>query len=416
MLVISVIVALAVLSNLVAGLVAMAGLGIAVTLAWQGTIRIGRARAVLFAGAGVAVAAVVAELGAFDLIWVLVPVAAGAVVTALAVRIAFGDNGAAGGRWKPVPPPTHPVVLINPHSGDGRAERVGLAEEARRRGIEAVVLSADDDLGELARSAIERGSDALGMAGGDGSMAIVAAIAADRDVAFACIPAGTRNHFALDLGVRREDVAGALDAFTDGVEARVDLASVNGRVFVNNASLGVYAEAVQEPGYREAKLKTLGRTARSTLGPQAAGSSGIRLVDDLGHEHASPALALVSNNPYAVDSSLGRSTRPRIDGGRLGVIVVGDSSGSSRTWEAPELTVDAPGPTAVALDGEALKLEPPLAFEVRPASLRVRISSAHPGVSPSGRLPPKLKVVIPRLIRIARGRAAPEPVAATGRG
>ena len=126
------------------------------------------------------------------------------------------------------------------------------------------------------RGAVADGADGLAMAGGDGSQAIVAAIAAELDLPYGCIPAGTRNHFALDLGVDRDDVVGALDSFVDGGERRVDLAEVNGRVFVNNVSLGLYAEAVQRKGYRDAKLKTIldtlarrprtrGRGARSAL-------------------------------------------------------------------------------------------------------------------------------------------------------
>ena len=92
------------------------------------------------------------------------------------------------------------------------------------------------------------------MAGGDGSLAVVAAAAAAHGLPFICVPAGTRNHFALDLGVDRHDVAGALDAFSDGVERRIDLAEVNGRVFLNNVSLGIYGEAVRQSAYRDAKI------------------------------------------------------------------------------------------------------------------------------------------------------------------
>ncbi len=106
------------------------------------------------------------------------------------------------------------------------------------------------------------------MAGGDGSQAIVAMVAAELDLPYACIPSGTRNHFALDLGVDRDDVVGALDALVNGGERLVDLAEVNGRVFVNNVSLGLYADAVQRPGYREAKLHTLLDTVPDVLGPR----------------------------------------------------------------------------------------------------------------------------------------------------
>ena len=163
--------------------------------------------------------------------------------------------------------PHQPVLFFNPRSGGGKAERFALADEARARGIEPIELKPGDDLETLVRGAVERGADALAMAGGDGSQAIVAAVAAERGLPYACVPAGTRNHFALDLGVDRDDVVGALDAFVDGGERTVDLAEVNGRVFVNNVSLGLYAEAVQREGYRDAKLRTLLDTVPDMLGP-----------------------------------------------------------------------------------------------------------------------------------------------------
>ena len=128
-------------------------------------------------------------------------------------------------------------------------------------------LNLGDDLRALVQDAVARGADALAAAGGDGTQAIVADIAAEHGLPYACIPAGTRNHFALDLGVDRDDVVGALDALVDGRERRVDLAEVNGSVFVNNVSLGIYAQAVQREGYREAKLRTIARTVPDTLGP-----------------------------------------------------------------------------------------------------------------------------------------------------
>src|SRR4029450_9058986 len=149
-----------------------------------------------------------------------------------------------------------------------KATRFKLAEEARARGIEQIELGPESDLGALVRQAIDGGADALAMAGGDGSQAIVAAAAAEHGLPYACIPAVTRNHFALDLGVDRDDVVGALDAFVDGGEHLVDLGEVNGRVFVNNVSMGLYAEAVQSKGYRDAKIRTLLDTAPAGLGSE----------------------------------------------------------------------------------------------------------------------------------------------------
>ncbi len=164
--------------------------------------------------------------------------------------------------WERVAPPRRPVLLINPRSGDGKAARAALADRARERGIEPVVLGPGDDLAALVASAVNSGADALGMAGGDGSLAPVAAAAAEHDLPFICLPAGTRNHFALDLGIARHDLIGALDAFTAGLERRIDMAEVNGRPFLNNVSLGIYGEAVRRSGYRDAKLRTMLDTVR----------------------------------------------------------------------------------------------------------------------------------------------------------
>ena len=170
--------------------------------------------------------------------------------------------------WRRADPPRRPVFFVNPRSGDGRAARAGVAERAREQGIEVVVLSPGQDLAALAREAAAGGADALGMAGGDGSLAIVAATAAVQGIPFVCVPAGTHNHFALDLGVDRRDVIGAIDAFTDGVERRIDVAEVNGRLFLNNVSLGVYGDAVRSPSYRDAKVRTLLETAAEVMGPE----------------------------------------------------------------------------------------------------------------------------------------------------
>jgi Diacylglycerol kinase catalytic domain len=121
--------------------------------------------------------------------------AAGVVATLLAARYAFRVRV----DWPPARPPTRPVLFYNPKSGGGKAERFHLAEEARNRGIEPIELRHGEDLERLVRDAVDRGADGVAMAGGDGSQAIVAMIAAERGLPYACIPSRTRNHFALDL-------------------------------------------------------------------------------------------------------------------------------------------------------------------------------------------------------------------------
>jgi diacylglycerol kinase family enzyme len=282
-------------------------------------------------------------------------------------------------------------LLVNPRSGGGRATQAGLLERARERGINAVVLGPHDDLAALVDEAVAAGADALGVAGGDGSLGVAAAAARAHGLPFVCVPAGTRNHFALDLGVDRHDLVGALDAFGDhGVERSIDVAEVNGRVFLNNVSLGIYGEAVQQTAYRDAKVRTLVETTAEVLGPSRA-APDVRLVDDLGREHRHPAVVLVSNNPYALDRPVAPGTRPRLDGGELGIVVLDRprprADPPARVWSATHLAVDATGPVHAGVDGEAVELDAPLSFVARPGALRVRISSRHPGVSPSGLLP-----------------------------
>ena len=237
--------------------------------------------------------------------------------------------------WRRVRRPQRPVLFINPRSGGGTAVRLSLARRARDLGIEPVVLEPGQDLAALVADAVSRGADALGMAGGDGSMAVVAGAAAAHGLPFACVPAGTRNHFARDLGVLRHDVVGALEAFSTGLERSIDLGEVNGVPFVDNVILGFYGDAVQREGYRDARLRTLVATARDALGPRAP-ASGVAVMDDRGDEHRDPALVLVSNNPYAVERAVARATRPRLDSGRLGIVVLDRPAPrrTDRAWTA----------------------------------------------------------------------------------
>jgi diacylglycerol kinase family enzyme len=292
--------------------------------------------------------------------------------------------------WQPTDPPQRPVLFVNPKSGGGKAARADLGRRARDRGIDVIVLRPDDNFVALVGEAVQGGADALGVAGGDGSLAVVVPAAMAHGLPLICVPAGTRNHFALDLGVDRQDLVGALDAFGDqGVERSIDVAEVNGRVFLNNVSLGIYGDAVQRTSYRDAKVRTLMETTAEVLGPSRAAPE-LRLVDDLGHEHRHPAVVLVSNNPYALDRAVAPGTRPRLDGGKLGIVVLDQSHPSAdppaRVWTATHYGVDAEGSVHAGIDGEAVELDAPLAFVIRPDALRVRISSHHPGVSPSGRL------------------------------
>jgi diacylglycerol kinase family enzyme len=279
------------------------------------------------------------------------------------------------------------VLFVNPRSGGETARHERIAERARERGIKAVVLRPGLELSKLAGEAVADGADALGMAGGDGSLAVVAEAAQRNGLPFVCIPAGTRNHFAADLGIDRDDPVGALDAFTDGAERRIDVAEANGQMFLNNASLGVYGDAVRDPMYRDAKLRTLLRTAEKVRSSTAQ-APALRLVDDRGREHRDPAVVIVSNNPYGFDKRA-HGGRPVLDGGELGIIVVeAPRAGPPRAataWTAPGLEVFAEAPLHAGIDGEAVDLDPPLRFAIKPAALRVRISSREAAAQRSPR-------------------------------
>ena len=281
--------------------------------------------------------------------------------------------------WEPADPPQRPVLFMNPRSGGGKAARADLGRRARDRGIDVIVLRPDDNFVALVGEAIGGGADALGVAGGDGSLAVVAAAAVEHGLPLICVPAGTRNHFALDLGVDRDDLVGSLEAFPEGVERVIYVAEVNGRLFLNNVSLGIYGDAVQHPAYRGAKAQTLLQTAAQVLGPSSAGGD-LQLVDDRRRLYRHPAVVLVSNNPYALGPPPVSGTRPALDGGTLGVVVLdspnlGQSPG--RAWTITRLEVTAPAPIHAGIDGEAAELAPPLEFAIRPAALRVRISARH---------------------------------------
>lgn len=319
-------------------------------------------------------------------------------VGGMAARRAF----AASAVLPEAPRPLRPVVIWNPRSGGGKAAKANLDAEAGARGIRAIELRPGDDLVELVEGAVADGADALAAAGGDGTQALVVSIAAREGLPFACIPAGTRNHFALDLGVDRNDVIGALDALVDGGERVVDLAEVNGRVFVNNASLGVYVAAVQRDAYRNAKVSTLLDTVPDAFGRGEEGAGDLRWSGPDGSAGQPVVALLVSNNPYRLGTIVGSGTRPRLDAATLGVAAVGTHF---QRWTTPEFVVDSDAPVPIGVDGEALLMDPPLVFRVRPAALKVRIARSHRGASPSSDAPAHTRGAMAALLRIAAGRS-----------
>jgi diacylglycerol kinase family enzyme len=349
-------------------------------------------------------------------------VAGGAVASALGtIALRTEVRRALADRWHPVPATRRGVVLMNPWSGGGKVEALHLADEARSRAIEPVVLARGDDLRELAEAAVARGADALGMAGGDGSQAVVASVAAQHGLPFVCIPAGTRNHLAFDLGIDRDDPVGALDAFGSARETSIDLAEVNGEVFVNNVSLGVYASVVASDEYRAAKQHTVAEMLPDLLGPGAA-PSGLA-VDSPEGRVVDPQIIQVSNNPYTISSLSGFGSRARLDSGVLGVATLSITStvdlhrlvtlevaghperfDGCHQWSADTLLVEGTARLAVAVDGEARTWEPPLHFTLRSGCLRVRIAPGQVGASAAFLHPPISVSSLVGLARVTAGR------------
>jgi diacylglycerol kinase family enzyme len=294
------------------------------------------------------------------------------------------------------PVPVHPILLCNPWSGGGKVDKFGLVDLATSLGVETAMLDHGIDLAELARGAIDRGADCLGMAGGDGSQALVASIAVEHDLPFVCVASGTRNHFALDLGLDRRHPRKSVYAFRDAVERRVDFATVNNRFFVNNVSLGVYATIVQQEGYRGAKAETTRLMLPDMLG-DGQEPFDLQFVTPDGRQIDGAFLVMVSNNPYVLGPSHDVSQRRRLDSGRLGVFAVsastgaevagvvtlalagkGSASGAASQFECDSFEVRSRSGKAYAgIDGEAVELQTPLVFRAHPGGLRMLVPEGN---------------------------------------
>jgi diacylglycerol kinase family enzyme len=258
-------------------------------------------------------------------------------------------------------------LILNPRSGTASPDADELQHAAVERGIEVHVLEEGEDVQEVAR---EAAADVLGMAGGDGSLAPVAEVALEQDVPFVCIPYGTRNHFARDLGLDRDDPIAALDAF-DGEERRIDVGRAGDRLFLNNVSLGLYALLVHRRERHRRRRDALARLRALALVLREHRRKDRFTIDG---EPVRARVVLVSCNAYRLDLfSIGE--RERLDEGLLHLYV---PHGFRRvTWEersAPKFTIDTgPGSLRAALDGEPARLETPLELRVEPRALRLLV-------------------------------------------
>ncbi|HXZ66347.1 MAG TPA: diacylglycerol kinase family protein [Streptosporangiaceae bacterium] len=349
---------------------------------------------------GLLVASPLAVIVAFafaGLLWVAVASGAAWLLAGVSARAALAPDPA---EWRmpeypAEPPPARPFFIMNPRSGGGKVAKFSLKRAAEELGATVFLMDGPGtvDVAEVARQAVADGADLLGVAGGDGTQALVANVAAECGIPFVVVTAGTRNHFALDLGLDRDNPAACLSALDDGVELRVDLGSVDGRTFVNNVSFGAYAEVVQTPAYRNDKvgstLDLLPDLIRGQRGATLAARAGGVVI-------RAPQAVLVANNPYGTNDVAGLNRRARLDRGELGVIAV--KVGSARqaiallrrsrptglmSLTAPTVTMHADSPVIpVGIDGEAVTMPTPVHCSIRPGALRVRVPRNRPGVPP----------------------------------
>jgi diacylglycerol kinase family enzyme len=313
------------------------------------------------------------------------------------------------------PPPSRPFLIMNPKSGGGKVGKFRLEEKATALGADVALLGGPEevDVAELARRAVADGADLLGVAGGDGTQALVAGIAAEHDLPFLVVSAGTRNHFAMDLGLDRDHPDADLDALTDGVEVRLDLGVIGERTFVNNASFGAYAEVVQSPEYRDDKAATTLQMLPDLLSGHAGPTLVVRIDGEAPIE--GPKALLVSNNPYDLGDLAGLGRRDRLDTGRLGVVAVtvdsaaqaagllrGRQASGLRVLAAREVIVESDAPQIpVGIDGEAVLMPTPVRCAIRPLALRVRVSRTRPGV-PAPKPPIDTRLLRHQALSLAR--------------
>ena len=384
------------LKSITALLVGFAGLAIACAAAWWFLANRGVVRWLACAILVAAPVAVIVVYVAAGLLWEIALSVALAAAAVAAGRAALSiGRSPAKPREDAAAPQRQPFVIMNPRSGGGKVGKFGLQDKAAALGAEVALLDGPGvvDVAALARQAVDAGADLVGVAGGDGTQALVAGIAAERDIPMMVISAGTRNHFALDLGLDREDPASCLSALTDGVELRIDLGLIGNRTFVNNASFGAYAQVVQSPAYRDDKSGT----ALEMLPDLLSGHQGAHLVVRVDGQVIldGPQAVLVSNNPYETGDIAGMGRRARLDQGVLGVVGVkietaAQAAGLLRRAQrsrnvtvltAREVVIDADQPQIpVGIDGESVLMPTPVHCTIRPLSLRVRVPRDRPGV------------------------------------
>ena len=281
------------------------------------------------------------------------------------------------------------ITLVN----KGKGAPGDVADALAAAGISGEVVAVDgDNIAACAAGHVRQGARLVIAAGGDGTVGSVAGELAGSSATLGILPLGTLNHFARDLGIPF-DLAAAAKAIAAGTMRRVDIADVNGRAFVNNASIGLYPLMVMD---RDAQQQRFGRSKRLAMLVAALRTMTrfharrLRLRANGGEARVDTPLLFVGNNDYRL-AFPGAGRREALDDGQLCVMVmrskslpgflaatarallgIGRADDMVRLDGVRELEVDSSrGLLTVALDGETLHLAPPLAFRIRPRALAV---------------------------------------------
>ncbi len=284
-----------------------------------------------------------------------------------------------------------PYLIINPVSGNGRAIKAHIDELAEKMGIKVIMTKKGVDISESALKAVRAGADVLGISGGDGSIGAVAKIAMEHNLPIVVLPGGTRCHFARDLGLDPKRIIDSLQGF-NGLEKRIDVGDINGRIFLNNASFGLYADIVNHEEYRDNKLQVTRKVLQDIVSEKkkpydlqfTAGKTKIK--------HA--ILTVVGVNQYNTMSLLELGQRDQLDEGVIQVTIVTklnnklvkellsivsfkrptsrrEVEGISQ-WVGKSLVVDSKSKKlVVGVDGESEDYQTPVKIKILPGALRI---------------------------------------------
>lgn len=326
-------------------------------------------------------------------------------------------------RLRTIPPFRKPFLIVNPKSGNGRAMKAHIDELAEEQGITVIFTKKGEDVETVAKRAVSKGADVLGVSGGDGTLGAVAKVAIEQQLPMVVLPGGTRCHFARDIGLDPKRIADALAGF-QGVERLVDVADINGRVFLNNASLGLYADIVDTPGYRDHKMQVSRNVLRAVV-------NGSKDLYDLRFSHGAlrvrkAVLVLVGVNQYETFNVFELGHRERLDGGVLQITAVTRLNGTTMNellrvvsidklgkhekfqdvmqWVSKSFRVtDAAGRIVAGVDGEREEYLSPVTIRIRPHGLRLFVPAE--GVRGRPKNPFSLFSVIRLGSQVVSGRA-----------